>query len=251
MAGYSVVIPTLNEEHWLPQLLLSIEQQRLMPSEVIVVDCGSTDATLAVVKKWQQRWNENGNTAPQLRLLRTKAGIAHQRNIGAKSARENILLFLDADVLLNTKDTVLLLKHFLRTKADIVIPLYRVPATAHRSVDVLFRSLSALIWLAQWGPIPAGGGQCLLAFRSAFNKLNGFDEGLRITEDLDFIRRAGRSNLKVRVAPLWITVSDRRFTPASRWQTIWLYTKVSWWFVFNQHHAQTKQVEYALGEHQH
>jgi glycosyltransferase involved in cell wall biosynthesis len=46
----SVVIPALNEERHLGQLLLDIRRQSLRPEEVIVVDAGSRDATVRIAK---------------------------------------------------------------------------------------------------------------------------------------------------------------------------------------------------------
>lgn len=250
MAGYTVIIPTLNEEHWLPSLLDSLQNQVFPPSEIIVVDGGSTDATCQLVTNRQAIiYQQKKINQPLLRLIQTASGISHQRNLGASHAKEKILLFLDADVVLNTKDTALLFTHFFRTKADIVVSMYRPPMIAHWSVKSLFAVLSAMVWFSQWGPIPAGSGQCVLIRKSLFEKLGGFDEHLRITEDLEFIRSAGQQRHRVRVAPLRLTVSDRRFTKNNRWQMIWLYIKVSWWFILNQHHQQTKAVEYVLGEH--
>jgi glycosyltransferase involved in cell wall biosynthesis len=47
----SVVIPALNEEHYLGQLLLDIQHQSRRPDEIIVVDAGSTDATVHIAKQ--------------------------------------------------------------------------------------------------------------------------------------------------------------------------------------------------------
>ena len=46
----SVVIPALNEERHLGQLLSDIRRQSLRPEEVIVVDAGSRDATVRIAK---------------------------------------------------------------------------------------------------------------------------------------------------------------------------------------------------------
>ena len=47
----SVVIPALNEERHLGQLLSDIQHQTQSPDEVIVVDAGSTDATVHIAKR--------------------------------------------------------------------------------------------------------------------------------------------------------------------------------------------------------
>ena len=47
----SVVIPALNEERHLGQLLLDIQRQSRRPDEVIVVDAGSSDATFRIAEQ--------------------------------------------------------------------------------------------------------------------------------------------------------------------------------------------------------
>ena len=47
----SVVIPALNEERHLGQLLSDLQRQSRRPGEIIVVDAGSTDATVDIAKR--------------------------------------------------------------------------------------------------------------------------------------------------------------------------------------------------------
>ena len=44
----SVIIPTLNGGRWLDDLLIRLREQTLQPDEILVVDSGSTDATLSI-----------------------------------------------------------------------------------------------------------------------------------------------------------------------------------------------------------
>lgn len=52
IVSVSVVVPTYNRAHLLPATLDSLQHQTMMPTEVIVVDDGSTDATAAVVRRF-------------------------------------------------------------------------------------------------------------------------------------------------------------------------------------------------------
>ena len=52
---FSVVIPTLNEEKYLPRLLENLSKQTFSEFEVTVVDGSSEDETVKEAKKWQKK----------------------------------------------------------------------------------------------------------------------------------------------------------------------------------------------------
>ena len=83
----SIIIPTLNEEKYLPLLLESIKKQEFSDYEIILADAGSKDKTLEIAKKYNCRIIVGGLPAKG-------------RNEGAKAARGDILFFIDADSIL-------------------------------------------------------------------------------------------------------------------------------------------------------
>ena len=84
----SVVIPTLNRCFTLPRAIESVLQQALMPCEVIVVDNGSSDGTLELLK----------SKYPTVRILHEKKiGVSAARNTGIKAARGRWVALLDSD----------------------------------------------------------------------------------------------------------------------------------------------------------
>lgn len=87
---FSVIIPTLNEEKFLPLLLESLSEQGERNFEVIVVDGSSQDATVSIAKRFQKK-------LPSLQILTGKRGLPYQRNSGAKVAKGKWLVFVDAD----------------------------------------------------------------------------------------------------------------------------------------------------------
>lgn len=84
----SIIIPSLNEEEYINQTLTHLIS---LPGdfEIIVVDGGSRDGTLAVVKKFIK-----------VKLVSSEKGRGIQMNNGAKIAKGKVLLFLHADTLL-------------------------------------------------------------------------------------------------------------------------------------------------------
>lgn len=83
----SIVIPALNEEKALPETLRSLAAHA-PGCEVIVVDGGSTDATRAVVERFD---------AMPIRWVDAPRGRGNQMNAGAAVAHGDVLLFLHAD----------------------------------------------------------------------------------------------------------------------------------------------------------
>lgn len=94
----SVVVPTYNRLPILRQCLQALAEQDLsgVPGidgyEVVVVDDGSTDQTVACVRRLQQQM-------PHLRLLaQAHGGPARARNRGVEAARGDLIVFIDSDL---------------------------------------------------------------------------------------------------------------------------------------------------------
>lgn len=87
----SAIIPAHNEELGINTCLASLAGQKTRhPFEVIVVDNGSRDTTAATVLSYNHKLN--------IRLVReTTVGRGVARNTGARMAKGDILIFLDAD----------------------------------------------------------------------------------------------------------------------------------------------------------
>lgn len=88
----SIIIPTYNEQDHIDNCINSLKNQTYKKTEIIVVDDGSTDGTKAILK----------NT-PNITFLKQKhAGPGKARNLGAKKARGDILVFADADMIFDS-----------------------------------------------------------------------------------------------------------------------------------------------------
>lgn len=88
---FSIIIPTLNEEKYLPRLLTDLTQQKISDFETIVVDGGSQDQTVALAEKQASKLHLTILTSP-------KKSASFQRNLGGKSAAGEYVVFFDADV---------------------------------------------------------------------------------------------------------------------------------------------------------
>jgi glycosyltransferase involved in cell wall biosynthesis len=84
----SVVVPVFNRERFLDECLESVFAQKHRPIEVIVVDDGSTDASVARAEAWGDR----------VRLIRrSNGGPSAARNSGVDAARGDFIAFIDSD----------------------------------------------------------------------------------------------------------------------------------------------------------
>lgn len=232
---FSVIIPTLNEEHYVGSLLQDLSKQTLQPFEVIVVDGGSQDATQKVVKKFTQ-----------VRLVTSQARVGKQRSLGGQIAQGDWLVFLDADVrvpknFLKTAENLLS-----TTTAQIACPIY-TPLTKSYPVKMLFSLLNGIFKLGE-KHFPAGAGPCIFVKQSLFKTVKSFRSEL-LYDDLEFIHRAGRRG-GLTILSLEVFVSDRRFRKYGTWQTIWQYTQVSTHFISGKLHK-ANQLKYPFGTFSH
>ncbi|NTV93464.1 MAG: glycosyltransferase family 2 protein [Chlorobiaceae bacterium] len=85
----SVVIPLYNKKVTIVRALDSIRRQTYQPSEIIVVDDGSTDGSADIVRSQDM---------PSLKLIsQNNAGVSSARNKGTAEARNDWVAFIDGD----------------------------------------------------------------------------------------------------------------------------------------------------------
>lgn len=86
---FSVVIPLYNKEHYIEATLRSVLNQTCTDYEVIVVDDGSKDDSLALARKFE---------SDRVRIIHQEnQGVAVARNTGILNAQGEFICFLDAD----------------------------------------------------------------------------------------------------------------------------------------------------------
>jgi glycosyltransferase involved in cell wall biosynthesis len=181
----SIILPALNEEHYINHCLESIAKLENggMSKEVIVVDNGSEDDTVRICKDHDAKV-----------LIKRGGTIASLRNYGAKTSTGDILAFLDADCTVPEgwlKKSVDYLK-----ERDSAILGYRltVPESSNwvaKCWDLLFvkrYSNREPDW------IPSGN---MIMMRKTFLLTGGFNEALDSNEDIDFCHRAREQGCKI------------------------------------------------------
>ena len=192
----SIVIPTLNEEKHLLVLLESIKKQDFKNYEIIIADAGSKDKTLEIAKKYDCKIVKGGSPA-------------QGRNNGAGTAKGDSLLFLDADVFLPEKTFGKVLKEFKKRKLKIAT-FFLMPSEKEKASNFFFTFFYniPIFLLEKILPHAAMG---ILIEKKLFKKLNGFDEKIKLAEDHDLARRAGKLGKYGILRSAKLYVSDRRF----------------------------------------
>lgn len=200
----SIIIPTYNEEKYLPLLLRSIRRQSYHDYEIIVADAGSRDGTLKVANEYGARVVVGG-----------MPGVG--RNAGAKAARGNIFLFLDADVVLVSNDFLhSCMAELHRRKLDIAT--CKINPMSTKIVDRFFHGVYNVYIKAARSFSPHVPGFCIFSRKTAHELINGFDEAVIFCEDKDYVCRAVKAGAKFQILNAKkIDVSVRRFDKDGRW----------------------------------
>jgi rSAM/selenodomain-associated transferase 2 len=170
----SIVVPVLNEAEGITATLQALQPLRRDGAELIVVDGGSTDATLA----------RCAGLADQ--LLSSARGRARQMNIGAQAATGTVLLFLHADT---------------RLPDAALNQVRRALASGERDwgrFDVVIEGRSRLFpliaWMMNWRSRLTGiatGDQAMFVRCPSFDAVGGFVEQ-PLMEDIELSRRLCR-----------------------------------------------------------
>jgi glycosyltransferase involved in cell wall biosynthesis len=197
----SIIIPTFNEERFLPYLLKSLKEQTFNDFEVIVADNNSTDATRSIALKSGARV--------------VKGGLpARGRNNGAKVAKGEWLLFLDADVILPRdfleRTMAEIQKHDFSVATCLIDPLSdrRIDRFLYGAVNLYFRTTKKFS--------PHAPGFCIFCKKEAHESVGGFDEKIKLAEDHDYVFRLSRVCEFGLLRDIRIPVSVRRLDKDGR-----------------------------------
>lgn len=178
----SVVIPTLNAADVLPATLARLATARAdgLVGEVIVSDGGSTDRTTEIAR------------AGGARVCVGSRGRGLQMARGASAASEQWLLFLHADTRVEDgwQEAV---ASFTAGRGEDAVAVFTF---ALDDASPAARRLERLVsWRNRWLGLPYGD-QGLLISRRLYDKVGGF-KPLPLMEDVDIVRRLGRSRLVI------------------------------------------------------
>ena len=219
MTKISIIIPVLNEELMIAQLLNHLKDagNYLNISEIIVVDGNSIDNTTKIIEnirsvaprpiKKDNIWNYD-NAMPDLKLVDSPKGRARQMNLGAKYAKGDILYFLHADAFPPKKFDQLIINEVKKGKKA---------GCFRMQFDSNHWWLRIASWLTQFSwRACRGGDQSQFITRELFDEIGGYDESYTIYEDNILINELYKRNQFV--------VINKKIRTSAR-----LYKKIGVW----------------------
>ncbi len=184
---FSVVIPCLNEERTITEVIKSLYNQTYRPIEVLIVDGGSTDQTKKLVQRCKQKF-ENQEFQIELideRLFNGKKGPSKARNVGLKVLKGKYVVFIDADWKFSDEKSI----------EKFVYELQDYPVVNFKLKPIFENDLEHNLALdANPRNYPTQN-----AFRKEAIKDVSFDQNLGFGEDWDFINSCKKQGLLQKV----------------------------------------------------
>jgi rSAM/selenodomain-associated transferase 2 len=199
----SVVVPVLNESRALPALLEHLQSLQRSGIEVVLVDGGSEDGSVAIAAR------------AGFQVIRAERGRARQMNAGAAAVQGDVLLFLHADTRLpggavQLIDAALADGRHVWGRFDVEFDV-RTWTMAATAFGMNLRSRLSGI---------ATGDQALFMTRAAFDGVGGFPEQ-PLMEDVEITARLRQRSRPACVRRPVLT-SARRWQARGAWRTIFL-----------------------------
>lgn len=182
---FSIIIPTYNEQECIEACLQSVRSQQYSSErfEVIVSDANSTDRTVEIARTYADKI-----------VSSERRGIAHGRNEGASATKGDILVFIDADVVLKP-DFLRLTESLFQEQRVIGVTVRALPIDGNWFARFTYYGTYFLVRVFNAFGLALFPGLCVAYRRDAFMKAGGFREDFGITEDLDLSRRISKFGL--------------------------------------------------------
>lgn len=208
----SIIIPVLNEEMNLPNVLNNLQPFRSKGHEVVVVDGGSSDNSLLLAQQGADI------------VIVSKAGRALQMNSGAAVATGDIFLFLHCDTFLPDNALKVVASNFQR---DNYWGRFDVHLSSNKFV---FRLIERLMNLRSRLTSIATGDQAIFIEGKLFNQLGGFPE-IALMEDITICKLLRKLSAPVCLKQKVIT-SSRRWENNGVVATVLLMWKLRLFYFF-------------------
>jgi glycosyltransferase involved in cell wall biosynthesis len=230
----SAVIPALNEERHLGGLLSDIKRQTQSPDEVIVVDAGSSDATVRIAER------------SRAAVLHGEPPVARGRNLGGYAATGELIFFLDADTRLPRTFFEDFVCEVERRRLDIACPRY-LPHDSTPAIRTIHAFWNAVLKASE-STLPSGAGHCIALRGKLFREGRGFDPSLKF-DDIELVRRLSKRK-RFGIVGASAFVSDRRYREEGTLRTFLSHLLMAPAFALGRFEW-ANRVAYEFGDHDH
>jgi glycosyltransferase involved in cell wall biosynthesis len=187
-ARISVVLPVYNRARYVGEAIDSVLGQSRPPEELIVVDDGSTDDSLAVIERF---------VCPGVRIVRRpNGGIGAARNTGLAAVTGDLIAFIDSDDVWERDKLALQMRALHEGDGVQLVFGHLIEFLSPDRADELAGSLRVAT-----EPVPGLIATTLLVRRTAAERIGPFDERLRVGEFVEWMARANDLGLASRMLP--------------------------------------------------
>ena len=186
-ATISIIMPLYNKERWVANTVRSILSQSFKDFELIVVDDGSIDRSLEIIREFRDS---------RIKIITQKnSGVSSARNRGVLEANGKFITFIDADDIWLDRHLEYLIRAFEKYPNIILSAnkisvctdeIYPIDITQNRNIEYKKYNYIDSLYKNQF-PIHIGS---IMVKRDLFNKIDGFYEDMKIAEDVNWILRA-------------------------------------------------------------
>lgn len=189
---FSIIIPALNEEKYIANLLNDLANQTFKDFEVIIVDGKSDDKTIKIANSFQDK-------LPSIRIITSpRRHVCTQRNLGARNALSDILVFSDADNRYPSYFLQGIKYRWELEQVDILSPLLEPDEKSPRNNTIavamnLFLDLQMSIkphFLLE---------SCVIIGKKCFMEVGGFDEQTNYGEGIVFMDKAAELGYQAKI----------------------------------------------------
>lgn len=184
----SVVVTVFNEQRSAGQLIESLLSQTKKPDEIVIVDSGSKDKTVEIIKHFQKKDR-------RIKLLVEKCSRARGRNLGIEIARNNIIAITDAGCIADENWLKRIIEPFRNKEVDFIAGFYEmVGETPFQKALSVFIGVTPNKFDVNFLP----SARSMAFRRGLWEGIGGFSERLENTaEDTDFNYKAIKFGAKI------------------------------------------------------
>lgn len=185
----SVVVTVLNEAETIRLLLFGLLFQTHQPQEIIIVDAGSSDGTVQLIKVYQKK-----HPHFPLKVFTKKGNRSVGRNYAIQQAKFEWIAITDAGCIPHDDWLEKLVKSALLNQADVVAGFYGSSPRNAFETAVAPYMLVMPDKVDENNFLPAT--RSMLLKKQAWKKVGGFNESLILSEDYDFAHRLKKAKFK-------------------------------------------------------